>query len=139
MPSWMSSGFSAWNGQSSVTGISFQPAAAGEEPTIGVYQTDSTALSDGCIGESASKGQIYPNSTFMGRTNTGQSTVAIAHEVGHILGLDDQPQNTTPPGIMNKGTGPCATATSTATAVTSSDAANATQCNKKAVQCHTTS
>ncbi|HTC50199.1 MAG TPA: hypothetical protein VK722_22955 [Candidatus Aquilonibacter sp.] len=117
--------FNDWNDYTSVTGVKFVPAAAGQNPDITF--TNSPGM---CIAANPGTLDIAYDSVFLSRNNSNdQSTIAVAHEIGHLLGLQDKPPNTSPAGIMDQATpAVCATATSNADQITDSDADSATGC-----------
>lgn len=118
--------FNAWNNNTSTTGVKFVQAPAGTAPDIDIGQVPTSQ--NLCIGSLDYSGTISYDSNWLGRTNTAQSTVSVEHEIGHLLGLDDQPSNTSPPSVMDKATGTCSTATSNATGISATDASNANKC-----------
>jgi hypothetical protein len=122
----MTDAFNAWNAYTSTTGVKFVQAAAGTVPDIDISQVPTT--DNDCIAANDASGSIVYDSNWLGRTNTAQSTVSVEHEIGHLLGLTDQPATTNPPSVMDKATGTCSTGTSNATGISAADASNAKSC-----------
>ena len=152
--------FTAWNANTSVTGVNFQQAPTGTKPTIPVNQvTAFTEPGTGCVGSSAKTGDISYDSNFINwddpvdfgdidETHSEQMTDAVEHEIGHLLGLEDQPSNAKYPGgaksVMDDVTqtgddddgNDCdALVGESLGGIQSQDAANAATCDGKCAAC----
>jgi hypothetical protein len=132
-------GFNLWNQYSSTTGVMFVQAAAGIKPDLSLQEGEGNE----CIEGGTTGGVIIYDATWLSRQKstdpkvTQSSKIGVAHEIGHLFGLDDQLSDRNPAGIMNKAVGRlCSTATSNATNVTPADAKAAAGCQKKAQKLH---
>lgn len=121
-----------WNGQSSTTGVEFDLAPAGQDPSVADIQfqlQSNETKTGGCAAYSPNTARVYYGPTF--QQSTAGSTI-IAHELGHALGLNDAGTNPNPPSIMNNPSNSlpyaCTSPRVPTTSVQASDASAAWSC-----------
>ncbi len=93
----LESAMTAWNNYSAVTGVTFTAAGAGQPPDVSLSAGNSIsgddASHDQCLVTDVGALSITYGSDFLSRfsnpSNLQGSIVGIEHEIGHILGLND--------------------------------------------------
>jgi hypothetical protein len=127
-----------WNALKSSTGVVFDPAPAGRSGDLEFTPSTDTDLTGGCAGYDPGTKRVNYSPEWEQRANSSfdRGATVIAHEIGHVLGLDDAGTNPPNPTIMNNPVaGPtttCQNATVPTTTVQAGDGKAAGACIKKA-------
>ena len=92
-----------WNGVTSTTHVVFEPAPAGTSATIQFKQSSDPEETGLCAAYRPSDDRINYNAAQEQRSanNSDDGATVFAHELGHVLGLDEAGTNPTNATIMN--------------------------------------
>ncbi len=125
--------FNEWNGFSSTPGVVFEPVQAGGYANI-EFKADSTKTDCAAYGPGTSRIYYGPGFEQRAAFSISAATTALAHEIGHYLGLDEAGTNPPQPTIMNQAPpgSNCVTATVPTDNVQPGDASKATECVQQA-------